>query len=72
VRTIIAMARNLGIEVIAEGVETVEQLIKLRAIECHQAQGFYFSKPVTPEAAAVLLQNESQGLFLGVMEQMAA
>lgn len=72
VRTVIAMARNLGMEVIAEGVETVEQLIKLRAIECHQAQGFYFSKPVTSEAAAVLLQNESRGLFLGVMGQMAA
>jgi diguanylate cyclase (GGDEF)-like protein/PAS domain S-box-containing protein len=72
VRTVIAMARNLGMEVIAEGVETVEQLLKLRAIDCHQAQGFYFSKPVTSEAAAVLLQNESQGLFLGVMEQMAA
>jgi diguanylate cyclase (GGDEF)-like protein/PAS domain S-box-containing protein len=72
VRTVVAMARNLGIEVIAEGVETVEQLIKLKAIECDHAQGFYFSKPVTSEAAAVLLQNESQGLFLGVKEQMAA
>lgn len=72
VRTVVAMARNLGMEVIAEGVETVEQLIKLRAISCDQAQGFYFSKPVTSEAAAMLLQNEARGLFLGVIEQIAA
>lgn len=72
VRTVVAMARNLGMEVVAEGVETVEQLIQLKAISCDQAQGFYFSKPVTSEAAAVLLQNETQGLFLGVTEQLLA
>jgi diguanylate cyclase (GGDEF)-like protein/PAS domain S-box-containing protein len=51
-RTIIAMAHNLGLGVIAEGVETFEQLEFLRKIDCEEVQGFYFSKPV-PNAQLV-------------------
>lgn len=46
VTTIISMAHNLGLDVIAEGVETQEQLLFLKQNKCFIAQGFYFSKPV--------------------------
>ncbi|ANU25509.1 bifunctional diguanylate cyclase/phosphodiesterase [Planococcus versutus] len=49
VDTIIQMARNLELNVIAEGVETVEQLAFLKNKRCHQAQGYYFHKPLMPE-----------------------
>jgi EAL domain-containing protein (putative c-di-GMP-specific phosphodiesterase class I) len=44
--TIVAMAHSLGLEVIAEGVETLEQAQLLRAIGCEEMQGFLFSKPI--------------------------
>ncbi|PWT91307.1 MAG: hypothetical protein C5B55_08350, partial [Blastocatellia bacterium] len=46
VRTIIMLARNLGLDVVAEGVETREQLAYLEALDCEYAQGFFFSRPV--------------------------
>ena len=46
VTSIIAMAHALGLTVVAEGVETEEQLAVLRRLGCDQAQGFYFGKPV--------------------------
>ena len=49
VRTIVTLAHNLGMDVIAEGVETAEQLAQLRALKCERAQGFYFSEPVSAE-----------------------
>ncbi len=45
-RTIIAMGHNLGMGIIAEGVETAEQLTFLQMAKCEEVQGFYFSKPV--------------------------
>jgi diguanylate cyclase (GGDEF)-like protein/PAS domain S-box-containing protein len=50
VRLIIHLARNLGLVVVAEGVETDEQLEELISLECDRAQGFYFARPVTPDA----------------------
>ena len=59
VNAIIAMAHSLKMSVVAEGVETDEQLQFLREHDCDQYQGFLFSKPVTPEKFACLL-NTSQ------------
>ncbi len=56
-KTIIAMAKNLNLKVIAEGIETRPQLEFLRAAGCDEAQGYYFSKPVPSEAAAELLKS---------------
>jgi len=46
VRTIIAMATAMGAEIVAEGVESTEQLTQLLSLECHRAQGYLFSRPV--------------------------
>jgi EAL domain-containing protein (putative c-di-GMP-specific phosphodiesterase class I) len=59
VDALISLATVLGMGVIAEGVETQEQAENLRALNCHVAQGFLFSKPVPPEVAQALLERES-------------
>ena len=46
VGAIIAMARSLGLEVVAEGVENLAQLKLLRQMNCRNIQGYYFSRPV--------------------------
>ena len=55
VRSIVALAHTLGLSVVAEGVETAEQFAELRKVGCEYAQGFYLSKPVTAEAAGLLI-----------------
>jgi EAL domain-containing protein (putative c-di-GMP-specific phosphodiesterase class I) len=52
VAAIIAMARRLKLRVIAEGVETREQLAALAELQCDEYQGFYFSRPVSAEEFA--------------------
>ena len=58
VRAIVALAHNLGMDVVAEGVETADQLSQLRALGCEYAQGFYFSQPVDAAAAEALIHAE--------------
>ena len=60
VRTIIMLARNLGMEVIAEGIETEEQLAQLRALSCGFGQGYLFSAPLDAESAAGLTRQGQQ------------
>jgi diguanylate cyclase (GGDEF)-like protein len=57
VETIITMAHGLGLEVIAEGVETAEQLAFLRGRQCNHAQGYFFSKPVPLKELMRKLEN---------------
>jgi len=58
VETIIAMAHNLDLKVIAEGVETKEQLQFLQQKQCNEAQGYYFSRPISADELAVVLQEQ--------------
>lgn len=60
VKTIIALAHNLKMDVIAEGVETPAQLTKLRSFGCEYAQGFFFAKPLPTEVAEELLTSDPQ------------
>jgi len=55
VRTIMTLAWNLGIEVIAEGVETTKQLAQLVALQCEYGQGFHFSEPLAQDKVEALL-----------------
>jgi EAL domain-containing protein (putative c-di-GMP-specific phosphodiesterase class I) len=70
VGAIIAMARSLSLEVVAEGVETLAQLQLLQQMQCRSIQGYYFSKPVMPEEFAVTT-GRIRGL-LGSIEQSVA
>lgn len=56
-RTIIGLAHDLRMDIIAEGVETAEQLSWLRAAGCPKAQGFYFSRPVAWDAAEAMIRE---------------
>ncbi len=58
VRTIMVLARNLGMDVTAEGIETADQLAQLRALECEYGQGYFFSKPLDGEAITRLLASK--------------
>lgn len=60
VGTIAALAHNLGMEVIAEGVETAAQLSQVKALKCESAQGFYFSKPLASNDAEALMLAKTQ------------
>jgi len=57
VDTIVQLARNLRMDVIAEGIETPEQLQRLRAIDCDYGQGYLFSRPMTSDKAQDLLES---------------
>ena len=56
VETVLAMAKNLGLQTVAEGVETEEHLRLLDGLGCHLYQGYYFSKPISADEFAKLMQ----------------
>jgi EAL domain-containing protein (putative c-di-GMP-specific phosphodiesterase class I) len=60
VRTIVTLAHNLGLEVIAEGIETPQQLTYLKTLGCEYGQGYLFSQPVDTETATALLTAAPQ------------
>jgi diguanylate cyclase (GGDEF)-like protein/PAS domain S-box-containing protein len=57
-RTILPMANNLRLDVVAEGVETIQQVSLLRKLHCKYGQGFYFSQPLSAEGTAALLAGD--------------
>jgi EAL domain-containing protein (putative c-di-GMP-specific phosphodiesterase class I) len=65
VTAVISMARSLKLRVVAEGVETLEEVDFLRTHECDEAQGYYFSRPVPPQQFAGLLKA-------GIQKQMVS
>ncbi|MDJ1177608.1 EAL domain-containing protein [Roseofilum sp. BLCC_M91] len=62
VEAIITLAHQLGMDVTAEGVETLDQVKQLQALGCETAQGYFFAKPLDCDRAAQLLVNPPQWL----------
>ena len=58
VKTILMLGENLDIEVVAEGIETAEQLAHLRKLGCSLGQGYFFSRPATPLEARGLIRDK--------------
>jgi EAL domain-containing protein (putative c-di-GMP-specific phosphodiesterase class I) len=58
VAAILSLSRGLGMDVVAEGVETEEQRAQLQALGCRYGQGFLFSRPLDRERATALLAAE--------------
>jgi EAL domain-containing protein (putative c-di-GMP-specific phosphodiesterase class I) len=58
VRTIMSLARSLGMDVVAEGVETAGQRAQLTDLDCEFGQGYYFSKPMGEDAAEAFLLSQ--------------
>jgi diguanylate cyclase (GGDEF)-like protein len=70
VSTVISLAQAFNMKTVAEGVETSEQLQKLRQMKCDQAQGFLFSRPVRPtEVPGLISRLEHQDLSMRRMYQ---
>ena len=63
VSSVIRMAHCLHLQVIAEGMETLQQPQFLKAKDCGEGQGYYFSKPVDPSECESLLQLTKQGWY---------
>ncbi|MER3431642.1 MAG: hypothetical protein C4324_11505 [Blastocatellia bacterium] len=70
VKTILMLGENLGIEVVAEGVETVGQMQMLQQLGCKLGQGFLFSRPVEARLAQVLLQKNKAAFASHVSETL--
>ena len=70
VRTIMGLARNLGMDVIAEGTETIEEVSYLKSVNCEFAQGYFFSRPVDSEKAEMLL-SEHRVFDLRLIDKIA-
>ena len=60
VRTIIALAKTLKLDVVAEGIETIHQLHQLRILGCEYGQGYLFSRPVPAEEAGKICEDKTR------------
>jgi len=56
----VTLARKLNVDVTAEGVETLEQLQKLRELKCGYGQGYFFSEPLESKAVDALIMTNPQ------------
>ena len=63
VETIVALAHSLNMDVIAEGIEELEHVLKLRSLDCEYGQGYYFSKPLPKDVAEQLLSKHQDFSF---------
>jgi EAL domain-containing protein (putative c-di-GMP-specific phosphodiesterase class I) len=72
VRTIIELARALGMDVVAEGIETLEQYRLLRQMGCHYGQGYLFARPMTADQITQLLRLPGRILPLPEDEKLPA
>ena len=60
VHTVRSLARSIGVTAVAEGVETNEQLVALRALGCESAQGYLFSRPLPASEIGALLARDQR------------
>ncbi|MGF1568303.1 MAG: putative bifunctional diguanylate cyclase/phosphodiesterase [Nodosilinea sp.] len=66
IQAIIGLAQNLGMIVIAEGIETEEQLAHLKTLNCDQGQGYLFSRPLSKAAAENILSNTANFMLQSI------
>jgi len=62
VRAIMSLAENMGMDVVAEGIETLGQLGKLRTLNCQYGQGYLFSRPVDADSVTTWISREPDWL----------
>lgn len=72
VAAVIGLARTLGIETVAEGVETAEQVALLRGLGCDSAQGYHLARPGPPDALVEILGRSTKGSLLPALTDRAA
>lgn len=72
VETIVTLAHSFGMDVVAEGIETLEQLEKLHSLGCERGQGYLFSKPLDSQAATQLLIDNAKMLPVKLLPYLSA
>jgi EAL domain-containing protein (putative c-di-GMP-specific phosphodiesterase class I) len=72
ITSIVELARTLGLDVVAEGVETDEQWQALRALDCAQGQGYLFARPEPADRCATSLPGSVAGLTARIPAQLSA
>jgi EAL domain-containing protein (putative c-di-GMP-specific phosphodiesterase class I) len=63
VNAIISLAKHMGMKLIAEGIETADQIVLLQSMDCDFAQGYFFSKPADAAAAETFIENRVKQAF---------
>jgi diguanylate cyclase (GGDEF)-like protein/PAS domain S-box-containing protein len=72
IRTVVALAHNLGLDTVAEGIETTEQLVHLQALGCEYGQGFLFAKPLHRDDTERLIASNPVWAPSGVFASKAS
>lgn len=60
IRTVVGLAWNLGMDTVAEGIETKKQMFQLKSLKCEYGQGYFFSRPIDAKAAEALITAERE------------